>query len=358
LWRKLPDAADLASSRLVKGRSGKLTELILARLPGRASASIVIVTALIVAGLVAAAFFIPARFMNVLWGSDRTTPAATAAIAEVAPTPARPALAPTMKPQAVKAASASAPASKPAAPATPKAAGDVVANTFQTIFAGPNGPSLEQPARAAKPAAPLTAALPPATSAPKSPPAEGKGVVTRVVDTLVIHADPKTGAIEIPALAPADGAAPPVPAEPDAKTPKPAAAQPAAKPASAATATAETPAAEEAAPIPLAPPPALAARPATPPPSIVASAKAAPATAAKPATAKPAAAPAASEYAIIGGKGVSVRSGPGTAHNALFTLAAGKKVAVSDKEHGWLHITDAEGRSGWLYSGLVEITKN
>jgi hypothetical protein len=352
LWRKLPHAADLASLRLVKGRSGKLTELILARLPGRASVSIVIVTALIVAGLVAAAFFLPARFMNVLWGSDGTAPAATAAIAEAAPTPARPALTPTMKPQAVKATAAL----KPAAPATPKAAGDLVTNTFQTIFAGPNGPSLEEPAPAARPGAALAAALPPASSAPKPTPAEDKGVVTRVVDTLVIHANPKTGAIEMPALAPGDGATPPVPAEPDAKTPKPAAAQPA-KLALAAAAPAETPAAE-AAPIPLAPPPALAARPATPAPSIVASVKAAPATAAKPAAAKSAGAPAASEYAIIGGKGVTVRAGPGTAHSALFTLAAGKKVAVSDKEHGWLHITDAEGRSGWLYSGLVEIAKD
>jgi hypothetical protein len=320
----------------------------------------VIVTALIVAGLVAAAFFLPARFMNVLWGNDATAPSATAALAELRPAPAKPALATTMKPQAVKAASAPAPASKPAAPATPKAASDLVTNTFQTIFAGPNGPSLEEPAPSAKPGAAMVAALPATTSAPKPTPAEGKGVVTRVVDTLVIHANPKTGAIEMPTLTPGNDVVPPVPAEPDAKAPTSAATQPtkSASAAASAAAPADAPAPDEAAPVPLAPPPALAARPATPPPSIVASAKAAPATAAKPAAAKPAAAPAASEYAIIGGKGVSVRSGPGTAHSALFTLAAGKKVAVSEKEHGWLHITDAEGRSGWLYSGLVEITKD
>jgi hypothetical protein len=193
----------------------------------------------------------------------------------------------------------------------------------------------------------LSAALPTAT---RPVPAGGKGVVTRVVDTLVVRADPKTGAIEMPAAASADNAAPPAapvaaPLQTAAATPAPIASAPAAAP-------------PEDAPIPLAPPPALAVRAAPPAPSIVASVKAAPAEAAKPAAAKPEPAAAASEFAIIGGKGVTVRSGPATAHGALFTLAAGKKVAVSGKEHGWLHITDADGRSGWLYSGLVEITKD
>lgn len=333
-----------------QGRSGKLTELILARLPGRASLSIVMVTALIVAALVAVAFFLPARFMDVLWGNGSAAPAVSlATVSATAPAPVNPALTATVKPRAPEATPAAA-----AAPSTPKAPGDLIANTFQTIFAGPSGPSLERPAPPGEPAAGLTAALPAPTSAPRPTSAKGKGVVTRVVDTLVVRADPKTGAIEMPVAAPADNVAPPAPAAPVAAPPQTAAATPV----PAADTRAAAPATPEAAPIPLAPPPALAVRPAAAPASIVASAKAVPTEAAKPATAKPERAPAASEFAVIGGKGVTVRSGPATAHSALFTLAAGKKVAVSGKEHGWLHITDADGRSGWLYSGLVQITKD
>jgi hypothetical protein len=331
-----------------QGRSGKLTELILARLPGRASLSIVIVTALIVAALVAVAFFLPARFMDVLWGNGSAAPAVSlAAVPAAAPAPATPILAATKKPQAVKA------SLRPAAatPTAPKAPGDLVANTFQTIFAGPNGPSLEQTTPAREPGAAQTAALPATTGAASPPPAAGKGVVTRVVDTLVVRADPKTGAIEMPAAAPADNAAPQGAVAPATAAPQTASAGPAQT-----AAPATVPATAEDAPIPLAPPPALAVRPAPAAPSIVASSKPVPAEAAKPAAAKPEPASAGAEFAIIGGKGVTVRSGPATAHGALFTLAAGKKVAVSGKEHGWLHVTDAEGRSGWLYSGLVEIT--
>ena len=233
----------------------------------------------------------------------------------------------------------------------------MAALTFQTLYAGPNGPSIDQPDSAAPaPAqgtpAPVVAAAPPSPAA--QPAAGDKGVVTRVVNTLVIHADPTTGSIQPPAttaatVAPAASQAMPVPlAPPPGRTPLP---QPM--------------------PVPLAPLPAGTAAPASASTPIVtadASATSAPAAPvaspspmAQPApVASPAPAPvtpAAShdQIAIVGGEGITVRSGPATARSALFSLPAGQKLSVLGKEHSWLHVTDAKGRAGWVYSGLVRL---
>jgi hypothetical protein len=56
---------------------------------------------------------------------------------------------------------------------------------------------------------------------------------------------------------------------------------------------------------------------------------------------------------VVGGSGVTVRSGPHTKSGMLFNLAAGQTVKVSDKQHGWAHITDSQGRSGWAYASLL-----
>jgi hypothetical protein len=212
----------------------------------------------------------------------------------------------------------------------PKTVGALVASTFQTLYAGPNGPSLDQPAPAAAP----PAAAPPAIAASPIPAADpsaadDKGVITRVVNTVVIHADPTTGAIQ-----PTTGTA----------APALSAAQPM--------------------PVPLAPVPAQPARPPVPAPAPAVLANAVEPSAPVPAVepvlpaAKPTAAAPPSHHeatAIVGGEGVTIRSGPTMGRGALFSLAAGQKLSVLGKERGWLHITDAKGRAGWVYSGLVSI---
>lgn len=59
---------------------------------------------------------------------------------------------------------------------------------------------------------------------------------------------------------------------------------------------------------------------------------------------------AAADTRTVGGKGVTVRSGPSTSNGRLFALASGQKVTVMGKKRGWLRIVDERGRSGWAYS--------
>lgn len=53
---------------------------------------------------------------------------------------------------------------------------------------------------------------------------------------------------------------------------------------------------------------------------------------------------------IVGGSGVTVRSGPSTSNKRLFALASGEKVTVVGRTRGWLQVIDGRGRSGWAYS--------
>ena len=56
---------------------------------------------------------------------------------------------------------------------------------------------------------------------------------------------------------------------------------------------------------------------------------------------------------IVGGGGVTVRSGPSRGRGQLFNLAAGEKVTVTARQRGWVQITDSQGRQGWAYSSLL-----
>ncbi len=63
-------------------------------------------------------------------------------------------------------------------------------------------------------------------------------------------------------------------------------------------------------------------------------------------------APAATAQRTVGGKGVTVRSGPSNGSSRLFALTSGTKVSVTGNDKGWLKVTDPDGRTGWAYSGL------
>ena len=76
--------------------------------------------------------------------------------------------------------------------------------------------------------------------------------------------------------------------------------------------------------------------------------QAAPIPATKPAAFKAAAASA--DTRVVGGQGVTVRSGPSTASGRLFALANGQQVTVIGTKRGWLQIVDKRGRKGWAYS--------
>jgi hypothetical protein len=71
--------------------------------------------------------------------------------------------------------------------------------------------------------------------------------------------------------------------------------------------------------------------------------------------AAPAAADDSGKSAVISGSGANVRSAPTKgANKVLFALAGGTKVTVGESRHGWLHVTDAKGRSGWVYADYVK----
>lgn len=56
---------------------------------------------------------------------------------------------------------------------------------------------------------------------------------------------------------------------------------------------------------------------------------------------------------VVAGQGVNVRAGPGKSKDKLFALPGGAEVTISDNEKGWLNVTDAEGRSGWVYKDYL-----
>jgi uncharacterized protein YgiM (DUF1202 family) len=58
---------------------------------------------------------------------------------------------------------------------------------------------------------------------------------------------------------------------------------------------------------------------------------------------------------VIAGRGANVRSGPGLAHGKLFALAGGVAVTpTGETDHGWVHVTDPDGRDGWIYGDYVQ----
>jgi uncharacterized protein YgiM (DUF1202 family) len=38
----------------------------------------------------------------------------------------------------------------------------------------------------------------------------------------------------------------------------------------------------------------------------------------------------------------------------LFALSGGETVKIVENKRGWLHVTDDQGRSGWIYSDFVK----
>ncbi len=48
-----------------------------------------------------------------------------------------------------------------------------------------------------------------------------------------------------------------------------------------------------------------------------------------------------------------VRSGPLKSTKHLFSLGAGTEVVASSEVKGWVKVTDANGRSGWVYGKLL-----
>jgi hypothetical protein len=69
---------------------------------------------------------------------------------------------------------------------------------------------------------------------------------------------------------------------------------------------------------------------------------------------KPPAAAADTGKAVVKGSGANIRSSPSKSKSkVLFSLAGGERVSVGADEHGWLKITDDQGRSGWVWEELL-----
>ena len=52
--------------------------------------------------------------------------------------------------------------------------------------------------------------------------------------------------------------------------------------------------------------------------------------------------------------GANVRSGPKKSFPQVFTLRQGTWVNVSENVRGWVKVTDATGREGWVYGSLLQ----
>jgi hypothetical protein len=70
--------------------------------------------------------------------------------------------------------------------------------------------------------------------------------------------------------------------------------------------------------------------------------------------AAPSATPDAGSGGVVKGGGVNVRSSPKRGENSvLFSLNGGAKITIGENKNGWLHITDKDGRRGWVYKDFV-----
>ena len=56
---------------------------------------------------------------------------------------------------------------------------------------------------------------------------------------------------------------------------------------------------------------------------------------------------------IVTRESVNVRSGPGTDHEIVFTVARGVPFHVLERRGQWIHIRHADGEKGWIHRMLV-----
>jgi Bacterial SH3 domain len=63
--------------------------------------------------------------------------------------------------------------------------------------------------------------------------------------------------------------------------------------------------------------------------------------------------PTGGKFSIVTGQGANVHVSAGSSSKVVFALEGGSKVTVLDSSHGWIHITDAQGRSGWMYKDYL-----
>jgi SH3 domain-containing protein len=59
------------------------------------------------------------------------------------------------------------------------------------------------------------------------------------------------------------------------------------------------------------------------------------------------------KYASVSGQGANVHSSGKSSSGVVFALTGGSKVTIGETSHGWVHITDAKGRSGWMYKDYL-----
>jgi hypothetical protein len=268
-------------------------------MPGRVSAGLAAIAAIVLVFLGLAVFALPTQCVPGLpgsWGclaNDTALPAVAAAQPKAATGAAS--LSANAPPTAA-AGAAPQPAASPAAAAN----AGLIDATFAQLQQGSGAPAPGTAPAAARAAAAQASAAPPQSGA------EFNAPTTRMVSTMVIRADPQTGApLDPPQTPAADPAATAAPAT-----------EPAAAPAPAVAATIAP-----ADPVPMDPP---VARPATD-----------------------------DSIRIVGGGGVTVRSGPSRSRAKMFALGPGEKVTVTGTQRGWVAIVDAQGRRGWAYSSYL-----
>lgn len=305
--------------------------------PGLAIGALVL---MIVAGVVTVA--LPLRCIPGLLGDVVCPPSGpSAALAKTS--------AATAPAAAVSALSMTAPTLEPALLAARPSAYGLVAATFEQLHADPAIPATSA---ATSTAAPDAAAANPRPAVSTQSGGWAGAPTVRLVSTTVI----RPGPTEITPPATIEPVAEPAPG------PVPlaiAAAEPATDSAPPPSDTAQLPASDAGAPAPIpAPPPVRVAEasgfPAVQPleaPKVAVAATAAPKPASSDASAKGALPK--SGTLLVGGSGVTARSGPSRSKGRLFALDPGQKVRVLGDTRGWYHISDARGRNGWVYSDFL-----
>ena len=59
--------------------------------------------------------------------------------------------------------------------------------------------------------------------------------------------------------------------------------------------------------------------------------------------------------ATVKGQGANVHAEGSSSSRTLFALPGGSKVTVGSNSHGWIQVTDAKGRTGWMYKDYVSL---
>lgn len=62
------------------------------------------------------------------------------------------------------------------------------------------------------------------------------------------------------------------------------------------------------------------------------------------------------EYISVARASVTMRAGPGTQHEALWTLSQGYPLEVTGRQGKWLKVRDFEKDGGWIYKPLTDDT--